>query len=261
MINSIKKKMTAAILFLLLLVVPANIYASDVPVGSVNYFSPMIGDEYYGALLKHIFNGGDITEAVNLYSALVASLPSSGYELWLQEAALARACLILARDAAETGPEYDLWAETFMNEADKLIRDAERDGAPESVVQVLDALSFSFWYLVDGSLSKAMKFPSMADDTFEAHPEDIHALLLDADRYLHSPGIVGGNKRRGLEMFQTAENVMNEYEVAEWDRFTILSGLAVGYDKNNDKEKARTYAEEAYKIYTADSNVNSILGL
>ena len=81
----------ASILLVLLLALSSSIYAEDLPVGSVNHFKPMIDDQYYGALLKHVFDGGDLNEAVNLYGQFVGSLPSSGYELWMQELSMARA--------------------------------------------------------------------------------------------------------------------------------------------------------------------------
>ena len=38
-----------------------------------------------------------------------------------------------------------------------------------------------------------------------------------------------------------------------------MSGLAVGYDKAKDKEKAAEYAMLAYGIYTADATVNELV--
>ena len=65
----------------------------------------------------------------------------------------------------------------------------------------------------------------------------------------------------GLALFQEAEAVMDECGAALWDRFTIYSGLAFGYDARKQGEEARKYAELAYGIYTADGTVNSILGI
>ena len=57
-------------LFVLLIAILAtSIYADAVP-GSVNHLAPMMEDEAYGALLKHIFDGGDTDGAISLYEAL-----------------------------------------------------------------------------------------------------------------------------------------------------------------------------------------------
>ena len=67
---------------------------------------------------------------------------------------------------------------------------------------MLKALSDSFWYLIDGSLSKGMGFTKKIDALWESHKEDFHVLLMAADRYLHSPGIAGGSRKKGLALFQ-----------------------------------------------------------
>ena len=229
--------------------------------GRVNYFMPMADDEHYGALLKHIFDGGDLFEAMDLATQLEMSLDSADYPEWMKDAALARALMIVARYCTQISDSYDGIASGYMSDADGLVASSREKGAPESVVGVLEALSNSFWYLIDGSLSKAMKFPSAVDRLYKEHPEDFHVLLMAADRYLHSPGIAGGNKKKGLALFQEAEAVMDECGAAPWDRFTIYSGLAFGYDARKQDEEARKYAELAYAIYTADGTVNSILGI
>lgn len=233
------------------------IYAADMEVGSVNYFEPLIDCKEYGELLRHVFDGGDINESMNLYAKLVQAIPGYHYERWLQDLSLARACLIIGKQGVDCDRE-DV-AEAYYKAADGLIADARVHGAPESAAGVLEALSYSFWYLLDGSISKGMKFTSIIDDLWKEHPEDFHVLLMKADRYLHSPGIAGGNKKKGLQLFQEAEAVLNENGAAEWDTFTIYSGLAVGYYKNKDKELALEYALKANEIYKADPNVNEIL--
>ena len=53
--------------------------------------------------------------------------------------------------------------------------------------------------------------------------------------------------------------IMDRDGAAIWDRFSIYSGLAYGYDKAKDKEKAADYALKAYSIYTADETVNELV--
>ena len=124
---------------------------------------------------------------------------------------------------------------------------------------MLEALSSSFWYLVDGSLSKGLAFGRIVGDLWDEHPEDFHVLLLTADKYLHSPGIAGGNKKKGLELYQLAEVVAMEEGCAVWDQFSIYAGLAVGYDKAKEDELAYQYALLARDIYSADPLVNEII--
>ena len=52
---------------------------------------------------------------------------------------------------------------------------------------------------------------------------------------------------------------MDENVAAEWDRFTVYSGIAYGYDRTKKHEQAVPYAELAASIYTADATVNEIL--
>ena len=246
----------SALFVLLIAILATSIYADAVP-GSVNHLAPMMEDEAYGALLKHIFDGGDTDGAISLYEALETHMESADYDQWLKDAAIARASLIVAKDLSESDMKGE--ASQYMENADIIIAGLRDEGAPESTVGVLEALSFSFWYLVDGSISKAMKFPKMVDNLYKEHPEDFHVLLLSADRYLHSPGIVGGNIAKGRDMFLEAEKVMDENGAAEWDRFTVYSGIAYGYDRTKKHEQAVPYAELAASIYTADATVSEIL--
>lgn len=249
-------RFSAFFMLLLVLIVP-SVFAADKDVGSVNYYAPMIDDESYAALLKHIFDGGDADGALLLYDELENHMRSSEYDAWMQDAALARASLIVAQDLA--GDERKDEAVSYMNRAEDLIAGLDDKGAPESATGVLEALATSFWYLVDGSVSKAMKFPKMVDNLFKEHPEDFHVMLLQADRYLHSPAIVGGNTAKGRNLFLDAEKVMDENGAAIWDKFTIYSGIAYGYDRTKKHEQAVPYAELAAAIYTADATVNEIL--
>ena len=74
-------------MLLLVLIVP-SVFAADKDVGSVNYYAPMIDDESYAALLKHIFDGGDADGALLLYDELENYMRSSEYDAWMQDAAL-----------------------------------------------------------------------------------------------------------------------------------------------------------------------------
>ena len=245
------------IIFFSMLLFPLSNAVASSEDGRVNYYRSMMDDEAYGTLLKYVFDGGALDGVSDLYFSLEESMAVADYEPWMKAAALARAALICGRYANGSGNEE--LAIDFMEMADGHIAEAREAGAPESATGVLEALSMSFWYLIDGSLSKGMKFPGMVDKLYKAHPEDFHVLLLEADRYLHSPGIVGGNKKKGLALFQEAEKIMDEDGAAIWDRFSIYSGLAVGYDKAKDKEKAAEYAMLAYGIYTADATVNELV--
>lgn len=244
------------ITFLVVFFISGNAFASS-ETGSVNYYSDMMEDEAYSALLKYVFDANPIEGVFDLYNALEIHMSFMPYDEWKKDSFLARGALICAKYANEMDDE-DL-ARDFMYMADGKISEMKEKKAPQSALGVLEALSNSFWYLIDGSISKGMKFPGMVDDLYEQYPEDFHVLLLEADRYLHSPGIVGGNKKKGLELYQRAEVIMNEQGAAVWDRFSIYAGLAFGYDARKDKENAKKYAELAASIYTADETVNNLL--
>ena len=246
-----------ALTFIILLAAVMSLSATSPENGSVNYFTDLIDDREYAALLDTVFNDQGLEQALDDYKVLVNRITGHGYEPWMIYLSLSRACMIISRYATEG--ENKAVAKAYMNEADKLILKAEEYGAPESAAGVLKALSDSFWYLIDGSLSKGMGFTKKIDALWESHKEDFHVLLMAADRYLHSPGIAGGSRKKGLALFQEAEEIMKSAPTAVWDRFTILSGLAYGYWKGKDKELALYYAEEAEKIYTADENIREIL--
>ena len=252
---NIKRKLT--LLILIFILVTANLFAQKA--GSVNYFTPLIDNKEYSQLIKGIFDDEGLDKALANYEVLVEKISSYKYEPWMQDLALSRACMIVAKYATEVKPERKDVATAYMTAADKLLKSGRDKGAPESAGAILEALSNSFWYLIDGSLSKGMAFTKLVDEAYKAHPEDFHVLLMAADRYLHSPGIAGGSRKKGLSLFEDAEKLLEEQKVAIWDRFTIYSGLAYGHWKRKNKSKALEYALLAKDIYKADSTINEII--
>ena len=257
--NMKRKCIGLFLMILMFLCALAPAFSAGQEAGSVNYFADCVDNKEYAALLKHVFDDQGLNGALNAYATLVAAIPYYSYEPWVQDLMLARASLIVAKYANELDNEPV--AVAYMENADSLIVQSKVHGAPESASGVVEALSNSFWYLVEGSISKGMAFGRIVGDLWESHPEDFHVMLLTADKFLHSPGIVGGNKRKGLELYQEAEKIAEKNGCAIWDQFSIYAGLAVGYDKNKNDAEAQRYAQLAYSIYTADSNVNEILGI
>lgn len=253
------RKLFSILLILLFSLTSFSLSAADSD-GTINYFLPMADDEYYAAFCKHVFDGGSLEEAIVLYDNLEKSFESADYPQWMEDAALARASCIIGRYCIQIDKKANKeMAREYMRRADELIALSREHGAPESVSGVVEALATSFWYLVDGSLSMGMKFPGLVNKLYKNYPEDFHVLLISADRYLQSPPIAGGNKSKGLRFFQQAERVMEG--CSDWDRFTIYSGLALGYEEQDNHEEAVKYAKMAYSIYTADATVNKILSI
>ncbi len=252
------KKILAVLV--LLLVTTFGLFATEI--GSVNHLKPLNNDKEYELYLKNVFDGHDVNACIALLDQFEFSLEEKDYEPWLKDASLARATLIMGKYITEVYPKDKGRASEFMYRAEELIKKCESEGAPYSVYTLLEALCNSFWYLVDGSIGKGMKFTSMVDDLYDEHPEDFHVLLMKADRYMYSPGIAGGSKKKGRELFTIAENIMDKDpdSVAIWDRFTIYSGLATGYTTKKKTENiALSYAKKAFEIYTNDANVLKVI--
>ena len=243
-----------SVLLAFILSVPA--FAAE-PVVSVNYFAECADNEEYASLLKHVFDDKGLDGALEKYAELANRIGYYYYEDWVQYLMTARAAMIVARYANDKDNEPV--ATAYMQAADSFVATAKGMGAPESATGVLEALSNSFWYLIDGSISKGLAFGKIVGQLWEDHPEDFHVLLLTADKYLFSPGIAGGNKKKGLALYQEAQAAALEYGCAIWDQFSIYAGLAVGYDKAKEDELAYEYALLAREIYAADANVNEII--
>ncbi|HIW36758.1 MAG TPA: hypothetical protein IAA30_07230 [Candidatus Treponema faecavium] len=234
-----------------------TVFAADAQAGSVNYFAACKDNAEYAALLKHVFDDRGVPGAFSGYTVLTERIAAYPYELWQKDLMRARGALIVARYA--NSKEQRDAAETYMRMADALIEDAGTHGAPVSACGVIEALSSSFWYLINKSVSKGIAFGRIVNDLWENYPEDFHVLLLTADKYLHSPGIVGGNKKKGLALYQRAEEIAEQHGCAVWDWFSIYAGLAAGYDKAGNDVRAYEYALRAREIYTADEQVNEII--
>lgn len=247
---------TIVLALLAALMVAGTLYA-DGEAGSVNYYADCFDTVEYATLCKHVFDDAGLDVALADYADLAANILSYPYEEWVSYLMVSRAAMIVARYAEQK--DNTPVAEAYMTAADSFIETGRSYGAPESATGVLEALSNSFWYLIDGSISKGLAFGRIVGDLWESHPEDFHVLLLTADKYLHSPGIAGGNKKKGLALYQEAQAVALENGCAVWDQFSIYAGLAVGYDKAHEDELAYEYALLAREIYTADEMVNEII--
>lgn len=245
-----------AVLMLALAVVSA-VFASDT--ATVNHFASFVDDEEYGALLDQVFNDRGLDGALEKYADLVAAIPYKYYDNWLMYASLSRACLIVGKYGAEQDPARNDIAEAYFTSADQLLELSAQYGAPESVIDTLSALSDSFWYLLDSSMSRGLGFSKKVDKAWDAHPEDLHVALLKGAKYQSAPGIVGGSKKKGIALFHEIEENTRDMEMAEWDRFSLYQGLAISEDQMKNGEAALDYAEKAYAIYTADPEVNRIL--
>lgn len=258
--KAVKKSMKFRLLISLILLscLAGPVFSASSETGRVNYYADMMDDTYYASLCRYVFDDHGISGLMDEFKALEQGIESSHYEQWKKDASIGRAALIAAKYANDSDDKE--LARTLMQIADERIAKAKGEGAPVSATGVLEALSTSFWYLVDGSLSKGMKFPGMVDDLYDEYPEDFHVLLLEAERYLNSPGIVGGNKRKGLNLFKDAEEVMLEMGASPWDQYTIYCGLAKGYDARDKEKEAKKYASLAMDIYSAgDEDVEEIL--
>ena len=242
------------VVMMLAIALAASAFASDT--ATVNHFEPLIGDEEYGALLEHVFNDEGLDGALTRYADLVAAIPYRYYDPWMMYASLSRACLIVGKYGSEKG--RDDIAQAYFTAADQQTELARQYGAPESVTDVLSALSDSFWYLLDSSMSRGMGFSKKVDKAWDAHPEDLHVALLKGAKYQSAPGIVGGSKKKGIALFHEIEENTRDMEMAVWDRFSLYQGLAISEDQMKNGEKALEYAEKAYEIYRADPEVNRI---
>ncbi len=253
-----KTAIRSVMLILILAIAGSAVFADDgTATGRVNYFSECMDNAEYTALLKSVFDDEGLDTALADYAALASAILGYPYEEWQSYLMTARAAMIVARYANDK--DQRAVAEAYMNAADSFVETAKSFGAPESASGVLEALSTSFWYLIDGSISKGLAFGKIVNELWETHPEDFHVLLITADKYLHSPGIAGGNKKKGLELYQLAEVIAQEEGCAVWDQFSIYAGLAAGYEKNKEDELAYEYALLAQEIYTADPSVNEII--
>ena len=243
---------TIVLALLAALLVAGTLYA-DGEAGSVNYYADCFDTVEYATLCKHVFDDAGLDVALADYADLAANILSYPYEEWVGYLMVSRAAMIVARYAEQK--DNIPVAEAYMTAADSFIETGRGYGAPESATGVLEALSNSFWYLIDGSISKGLAFGRIVGDLW-----DIRRMV----RYRPARGIADVPERPGelphehlAGTFERA--VALENGCAVWDQFSIYAGLAVGYDKAHEDELAYEYALLAREIYTADEMVNEII--
>ena len=167
--KAVKKSMKFRLLISLILLscLAGPVFSASSEAGRVNYYADMMDDSYYASLCRYVFDDHGISGLMDEFKALEQGIESSHYEQWKKDASIGRAALIAAKYANDSDDKE--LARTLMQIADERIAKAKGEGAPVSATGVLEALSTSFWYLVDGSLSKGMKFPGMVDDLYDEY--------------------------------------------------------------------------------------------
>lgn len=112
-------------------------------------------------------------------------------------------------------------------------------------------------YYLTGSLSAGMSTSSLTKDLYKNYPEEISALLLEANRLTYSPHIGGGSPRRGLALFEQLLPV--ESQLQDINRFDLFAGLGIASQKRGQKENAIKYLETAISIYSGDASLSRAL--
>jgi len=112
-------------------------------------------------------------------------------------------------------------------------------------------------YYLTGSLSAGMETSSRTKELYKNHPDEITAILLEANRLVYSPMIGGGSPKKGQKLFETLKS--EEKNLQKLYLFDMYSGIGVALEKRNRHDDAIEYLKKASAIYSGDPTIKEIL--
>lgn len=148
----------------------------------------------------------------------------------------------------------DEQAKVHLEKAQDAYNEITEEGVRKAIAHV-DVVSAD--YYITGSLSAGLESSNLTKQLYKDYPEEIGAVLLEANRLTYAPHIGGGSPKRGLALFETLLPVKDQLQ--DINRFDLLAGLGIASQKRGQDENAIRYLEEAISIYSGDESLSRAL--
>lgn len=148
----------------------------------------------------------------------------------------------------------DAEAQVHLERAQKAYDSITKEGVRKDIAHV-DLVSAD--YYLTGSLSAGLESSNLTKQLYKDYPQEIGAILLEANRLTYAPHIGGGSPKRGLALFETLLPVKDQLQ--DINRFDLLAGLGIASQKRGQDENAIKYLEEAISIYSGDQSLINAL--
>ncbi len=207
-------------------------------------FSDNRDNESYNLLISAVKNDAEPGEVASLYT-LYTQAETDPVDLCRMEYSMVR--YYMDRGMKDEAVKHYELCEKHFNAI-------EESGVRKDIAEIE---KISAHYYIHKDMGSGMDSSSLTKKLYKAYPDEINAILLEANRLLYSPHIAGGSPKRGLKLFETL--LPEEANLQTIDRFALFAGLGCASEKRNKDEDARRYLETAISIYSGDKLLQETL--
>lgn len=126
-----------------------------------------------------------------------------------------------------------------------------KDILPESRYCTYRSAAYAYEFMMTKNLSAGIKSFQLCHDAIKADPNDPFALSLVANVDFYAPKILGGSKKRAIEEFEKARDILLTEEQYDlwWNKPATLFSLIMCYEQIGETEKAAERTEEMKALY------------
>jgi hypothetical protein len=172
---------------------------------------------------------------------------------WENLCLLFKADTVLARYCIQGPSKEKDTAKKLLKDAGRLLAQIKRLADP-SAISVIGALESDFYsveYIISPilHLSKGIESTKLIDKAFKSYSNEVSVALMYANRRLYAPAIGGKDVEEAYSIFC---KLANHQGLAEWDMFSIYSGIGMCLFEKQCYDESAVYLHKAMAIYHGD---------
>lgn len=155
-----------------------------------------------------------------------------------------------AKRTAKGRDERNAKAKIYLDTYVSHIEDA-KSFLPPSRYCMYRSAAYAYEFMMSKKLNAGIKSFQLCHDAIKADPNDPFALSLVANVDFYAPGILGGSKKKAIEEFEKAREILltNDQYDLWWNKPATLYSLIMCYQVIGDSVTAKTREEELRSLY------------
>lgn len=155
-----------------------------------------------------------------------------------------------AKRTAKGRDERNAKAQTYLDNYVAHIEDA-KSFLPPSRYCMYRSAAYAYEFMMTKKLNAGIQSFRLCHDAIEANPNDPFALSLVANVDFYAPGILGGSKKKAIEEFEKARQILLTEEQYNlwWNKPATLYSLIMCYEAIGDTATAQAREAELRALY------------
>lgn len=155
-----------------------------------------------------------------------------------------------AKRTAKGRDERNAKAKAYLDNYVAHIEDA-KSFLPPSRYCMYRSAAYAYEFMMTKKLNAGIQSFRLCHDAIEANPNDPFALSLVANVDFYAPGILGGSKKKAIEEFEKARQILLTEEQYNlwWNKPATLYSLIMCYEAIGDTATAQAREKELRELY------------